>query len=364
VRRTIRREVAVERTVRVVQTESLFDIPPSARSVQEWEVNLPIEERDWNVGLIVGPSGAGKSTVARECFPDALVPEHAWSPTSALLDEFPETMTTSDITGLFSAVGLGSVPTWVRPYSTLSTGEQFRASVAYALATLPELAVVDEWTSTVDRQVGRVTSAAAAKAVRRRHQQLVAVTCHYDVEKWLQPDWVYQPHLDRFTWRSLHPRPSICLTIAPVDRAVWRAFRQHHYLNAVLPAGECFGAFVEGECVAFALIGKIPHPSPKAKTIRRARRQVVLPDWQGLGIGTRMEDFLADYFSRQGYRFRSVTAHPGLIRHYARSPRWHLLRAASDVQLRSGANAHPALARHQSDSRLLQTYTYEYALPA
>jgi len=67
-----RAHVVVSSTIRpsarVLQLRGIFDVPPAAESRVEWDVNLPLEERPWSVGLIVGPSGAGKSTVARELF--------------------------------------------------------------------------------------------------------------------------------------------------------------------------------------------------------------------------------------------------------------------------------------------------------
>src|SRR5215207_8805232 len=116
-----------------MQLEGLFDLPPSERSELRWSVNLPIEERPWNVGLIVGPSGAGKSTIARELFGDAVVKGFDWPEGKSLVDGFPPSMSLKEIAELLSSVGLASVPTWVRPFSTLSTGEQFRATVARAI---------------------------------------------------------------------------------------------------------------------------------------------------------------------------------------------------------------------------------------
>ena len=44
----------------------------------------------------------------------------------------------------------------------------------------------------VDRNVARAVSAAIAKGIRSGQigGRFVAVTCHYDVTDWLQPDWV------------------------------------------------------------------------------------------------------------------------------------------------------------------------------
>lgn len=278
----------VVRTPRVMQVEALFDAPAEEKLTREWHMTVPLEEQPWQIGLIVGPSGSGKSTTARHMFGDLATITHEWSPTGALVDDFPAEISIKDVTKLLGSVGLGTVPAWLRPYSTLSTGEQFRADVAHALAVHPDLAVIDEWTSTVDRHVAQVASHTAAKTVRRRGGQLVAVTCHYDVLDWLQPDWILEPHTGDFTWRSVQPRPHIDVDVYPVDRAAWRVFAPFHYLSARMPnGGEPFGAFIDGQCVGFALVAGTPHRAASAKKIRRTRRLVVLPDWQGLGIGIR-----------------------------------------------------------------------------
>lgn len=177
-------------TPRVLQVSGMFDVPASGRVTAQWSVDLPIEDREWNVGLIVGPSGSGKSVMARTLFPEATRAVHSWDD-RALVDCFPAGMGIKDVVGLLTSVGLGSPPAWIRPYRTLSTGEAFRASVARTLAQAEGVCVVDEFTSTVDRQVAKIASHAIQKTVRRRGQQLIAVTCHYDVIDWLQPDWIY-----------------------------------------------------------------------------------------------------------------------------------------------------------------------------
>lgn len=358
-------EISVEyepkRTPRVKQLEALFDAPTGKKLRRAWTLALPLDERDWSIGAIVGPSGSGKTTVARHLFGSLLDPPE-WGD-KPLVDEFPAGMPIKDITGLLSSVGLGSIPAWMRPYSTLSTGEQFRAHVARVLAdSNDDIAVIDEWTSTVDRQVAKITSAATAKTVRRRKQQLVAATCHYDVIDWLQPDWVYEPHANKFTWRSVQPRPTVDVEIREVDRQAWQVFRHHHYLNADLIRGsKCYGAFVDGECVGFAAVAGFPHPAPSARLIRRVRRLVVLPDWQGIGIGTRMEEYLAERYAREGFRFRSLVVHPGLVRYYLRSPMWRCVGKPGYINAhhgpRGGVNG---LGAHQASERMMLIWAFEY----
>jgi hypothetical protein len=233
------RTAPIERTPRVKQVEGMFDIPPAQRSERCWRVTLPIETREWNIGLIVGPSGCGKSTLARECF--GPFSEPSWPTDRAILDAFPPELGIKEIVLLLSSVGFSSPPAWLRPYQQLSTGEQFRVRIARALAESTDLAVIDEFTSVVDRTVARIGSAAVSRTVRAAAKRLVAVTCHYDVIDWLDPDWLYDPSVDEFQWRGLQGRPQLPVEIFRVHRSAWQLFKHHHYLSCDLnPSAQCF----------------------------------------------------------------------------------------------------------------------------
>src|SRR5579862_1195494 len=279
----ITRQSPVIRSPRVLQLEGMFDVPPGRKNALRWEPNLPLDEKPWNIGLIVGPSGCGKSTVARELFGDAYCDGFQWSAERSLLDGFPAGMSIKDITLLLSSVGFSSPPSWVRPFHVLSNGEQFRATLARALAEKPELCVFDEFTSVVDRTVGRIGSAAVAKTVRRRNGRFIAVTCHDDVTEWLDPDWIYTPADNSFQWRFLQGRPAIELEICRIHHSAWSLFAPHHYLTASLArSAYCFAAFLERRPVAFD--AWMPFFGRARGRLRRGHRTVCLPDYQGVGI--------------------------------------------------------------------------------
>lgn len=204
------RSSPIVRSARVVQAESLFDVPPVDTSQVSWSFDVPVEERPWKVGLIVGPSGSGKSTVARHLWPDDLdaPAKLAWPGDRALVDAFDERLSIRDVTSWLCAVGFSSPPSWLRPFHVLSTGEQFRATLARLLAERSHV-VVDEFTSVVDRQVAKAASVAVSKAVRGSDRTFVAVSCHYDIVEWLEPDWICEPHASQFNWLSVdtHRRP-------------------------------------------------------------------------------------------------------------------------------------------------------------
>ena len=232
------------RTPRVMQVEGIFDVPPTERSQEVFTVNLEIPDQ-WNIGLIVGPSGSGKTTIAEELWPEQTrsYSKPAWSPRNSVLDDFPDNMPVKEIVELLCSVGFSSPPSWLRPFHVLSTGEKFRVEVALALAKQRDLAVIDEFTSVVDRDVAKIASAAVAKTVRRHNQKLIAVSCHYDILNWLDPDWVYDTKINTTARRLLQGRPEINLDIHRCSRHIWPMFRHHHYLSSSLnSAAVCFVA--------------------------------------------------------------------------------------------------------------------------
>jgi GNAT superfamily N-acetyltransferase len=227
---------------------------------------------------------------------------------------------------LLSSVGFSSPPAWLRPFHLLSTGQQFRATLARLLAEQLRLVVFDEYTSVVDRTVAQIGSHALARTVRERGQQFVALTCHEDVELWLNPDWVYRPDANAFTWRLLRRRPAIDLQISRVGREAWRLFKPHHYLSTDLaPAAVCFGAWWRERLVAFsAWIHALT-----ARGGKREHRTVTLPDYQGAGIGHALSTYIASAWKALGHRATSTTTHPALIASRRRSSAWRLIRAPS-----------------------------------
>lgn len=324
-RRVIIRETPIERTPRVMQVEGLFAVQPSAMARRSWEVRLDLPE-SWSVGLIVGPSGCGKSTIARELWPDNLAGDYEWPENRSLLDGFPAEMSIKEITGLLGAVGFSSPPCWLKPFRCLSNGEQFRVKIARALAELRDLAVVDEFTSVVDRQVAKIASAAVAKAVRRLGKRLVAVSCHYDIAEWLEPDWVYEPHTGELVAGRRLRRPQIRLEIRPVHYSAWEIFKRYHYLNtSISRSARCFVAFWDEVPVAFASVlfqtGHIGR--------YREHRTVCLPDFQGVGIGNALSEHIAACYLARGVPYCSTTGNPSMVAHRLRSPLWRLVRRPS-----------------------------------
>lgn len=346
---SISRRCPAYRSYRAARVRSLFNVEPLQAARFTIDIDLPIDEFDWQIGLIVGPSGTGKSTIAGRIFPDADIHRgFTWS-RKPIIDQLGPRAPFNDAAAALSAVGLGSCPSWLRPFEVLSTGERFRAEMARLLLEGGGEVCVDEFTSALDRKVARIAAHAFGKAWRRRGGRFVAATCHHDVTDWLLPDWVLDTASWKFARRRLRRRPPIELEIRECNWSMWKVFEPHHYLKLPpMACATCFVGYVAGEPVCHVGIAT----TTGVKSARMCRL-VVMPEWQGAGVGMRFLNHLAERYyrgrNRYGKRLTSLihTSHPGLAAALRRDGRWilhsaRLLGEKSD--LASGRGRERALA--------------------
>lgn len=300
------------------------------------EVDIPVDDREWAIGLIVGPSGAGKTSIGKRFFGSKYVYRPKWPADQPIIDAIAPGGRFDAVTAALSGVGLGSVPSWLRPYKALSEGEKYRADLAKLICEPPESVVIDEFSSVVDRQIAKIGATAFAKSWRRSAKaqgaQCVLLSCHYDIVDWLHPDWVFDLKANRFHGRWLRPRPKFELEVRQTDWRYWETFEPHHYLKLpLMVAAKCYVGFVDGEPVCHAAVsGSWTGLGYEA----RACRLVVMPEWQGAGVGMRFLNFIAQ---RQlegkgrtpGKKLTTLfhTSHPGLAAALRRDKRWRQITA-------------------------------------
>lgn len=193
---------------------------------KRFQGSLPLEEFDWQVGVIVGRSGSGKTSIAKQLFPDSYIRGFDYN-SKCVLDDFPEELETSEITRMLCSVGFASPPDWLKSYDCLSQGEKMRVDIARALCLNQHVIVFDEFTSVVDREIAKVSAFAISKAVRRSKKKFIAVTCHYDVVDWLEPDWVFCTDTMEFSRKKEVGRPL-----------------NSKFIGAANKLGRCFGAII------------------------------------------------------------------------------------------------------------------------
>lgn len=163
-------------------TEKAFDCEFNG-TVQFYPWNPPkLLPKEFNIGVIFGASGSGKSTLLKRFGKEEII---EWDNKKSIVSHF---ITPDDALDKLGAVGLNSIPTWYKPYNVLSNGEMFRADLA---RKIKNNAVIDEFTSVVDRNVAKAASVALSKYVKKNNiKNIVLVSCHEDILEWLEPDWV------------------------------------------------------------------------------------------------------------------------------------------------------------------------------
>jgi hypothetical protein len=359
---TITLTVPVEPTARTTLLEGMFDIEHKAtRSTVI--ARLPIEQvlaNKWNIGLIVGPSGSGKTQAARAAYNSDLWANHKWTENRAVVDEMPADCPLKEIVEVLSSVGFSSPPAWLRPFHTLSNGEQFRVGIARGLLENKEVLVVDEFTSVVDRNVAQIASHATQKVIRKRKQQMVAISCHYDIVEWLQPDWLFDTGTGCISWRLVQPRPQVTATITRGQQQDWAAFSRHHYLSASLAkSARIITASVNGQPAAFCAVMSLH--SGTLRDAYRVHRIVTTPDFQGIGIGNALLNGVAGALVACDKKAYITTSHPGLVSTLNKSQLWALTRRPSRTSAHSDLSMKAAASRNTAGFRYVGQADYEIA---
>lgn len=322
---------------------------------KEFNVSIPIENMKWNIGLIVGASGTGKTTIAKHLFSDFnLFSGFEWKADS-IIDDFPSDKTAKEITEILSKVGFASPPDWLKPFNVLSNGQKMRAELARLILESNEPFLYDEFTSVVDRQVAQIGSVAIQKFVRKQDKQFIAISCHYDIKEWLQPDWIYDVNKMKFIdTRGLLRRPDISVNVRKAEQHEWKMFMDFHYLSHEHNnSAHKYIAEINGEPAAWCSVLHFPHP--KLKNMKRIHRIVVKPDYQGIGLGQKFINEIGKKYKKQGYRISLVTSSPAFVFGLKSGSDWIMTRKPSRLQNTAKTGV---LAGTTSDARITATFEF------
>lgn len=284
----------------------------------ETPVIIPELPKD-GIVLVVGTSGSGKSTILRS-LGEQIVPKIGFSNT--VIENFSTPERGEE---LLLACGLRSIPTWFRTPHTLSNGEHHRFEMAISIDQGSNK--IDEFTSVVDRD----TAKSLAYSVRKYYDQrgttdpLYIASCHRDIIDWLDPEWVYDTDLQKLDNRRspfrMESRPPLSLTIRGTSPDLWRYFSKYHYLDTSMSRSvHCYVLLLGDKPIGFH--AAIHSTNRDIHSYWRGHRTVVLPEFQGMGIGTAFSDAIAEMYVGKGMRYFSKTAHPSFGEHRERSPLW------------------------------------------
>jgi ABC-type lipoprotein export system ATPase subunit len=282
-----------------------------------------LDSFDWNIIVVFGGSGSGKTSILKNI---GEIKTPYFKKDISLISNF-DWLEPKEATYLLTSVGLSSVPTWLRPFDLLSNGEQYRATIAYLISKAKdgEIILIDEFTSVVNRDVAKSMSFAIQKYIRKNNNRVIFASCHYDIFEWLMPDFVLSPEkggtLERGEWLR-QGRPSIELSVHRCKPKVWDLFKKHHYLTEEVNEAYIFLLFeLNNKPIAINVMGIQVGKTDCFRSYRESRI-VVLPDYQGMGLGSKISEFCAGISKFSKSNYYTKTSNPALGEYRNKSKNW------------------------------------------
>lgn len=133
-------------------------------------------------------------------------------------------------------------------------------------------------------------------------------------------------------------------------------FKNHHYLSGeISKASRCWVGVWNNQVVCFG--ASMTMPSGTLKNAWRGHRTVVLPDFQGMGIGVRFSDALGQIHIEGGKRYFSRTAHPRMGYYRENSPLWKA--TSKNRKLRTDITHNNIFNNHYCDNKRV-CFSHEY----
>lgn len=101
----------------------------------------------------------------------------------------------------------------------------------------------------------------------------------------------------------------------------------------------------------------LPMPCGTSKHSFRSHRLVVLPDYQGLGIGTKVNEFFGQYYVEHGLKYFMRTTHTRLQRNMSSNPYWKP--TSTNGKQRTGINeSNTSTMMKYDDKRICASFEY------
>lgn len=101
----------------------------------------------------------------------------------------------------------------------------------------------------------------------------------------------------------------------------WNIFKQHHYLSEELnKAAQCYVFLWNDKPICF--VGVLPFPGVGDEKTRRISRIVILPDFQGLGLGKKILNYISSLYYKENHQMYIRTMNPALGISLAKDKEW------------------------------------------
>lgn len=144
-----------------------------------------------------------------------------------------------------------------------------------------------------------------------------------------------------------------------VSWEVWPYFAPHHYMSDTLNKASraWVAALPDGTPVGFSAM--LPFPHGKLRNAWRESRTVILPDFQGLGLGARLSEWVGEYVLTDLMgAYYSRTVHPRLGEYRERSPAWIATSTNRKIPVDMGGSPNSTIKSWDTKKRVAYSHRY------